>query len=273
MGKAIGILLVILNLALFGSIGFFYYQQDSVSPRIVVSDTSLVYENGMEEELLLEGVTAYDNVDGDITERIVIEKVVTDTRKESATITYGVVDTAGNISKTTRTVAMKVEEEIPEVPIEEITEAVAENETSVEENQEEAQTEEENTEEQDNESESQTITKKPAVQTNTSSAQTTKKPAQTNKPTTQTASQANSGRPSIKFKGTTIKTSVGGGPAWVNIIEGLYDDKDNYATLFGTMKVSGEYNKNKPGTYRVHVTVTDSDGNVSNAYPIDIVVE
>ena len=59
----------------------------------------------------------------------------------------------------------------------------------------------------------------------------------------------------------------------MQLIEGLYDDKDNYETLLKSLKVKGDYEKDKAGTYNVTVTVTDADGNESNAYPMKIVVE
>ena len=98
------VLLIFLNVVLLGALGFFYLQKDQAAPEIVLEETQLVYEVGMEESRLMEGVLAYDNQDGDITEYVVIEKIVTDHQKESATITYGVADASGNIGKATRTV-------------------------------------------------------------------------------------------------------------------------------------------------------------------------
>ena len=274
-----GVLLVILNLLLLGGLGFFYFQQDKEAPKMEAEEVALVYENGMEEAKLMEGVTAFDNEDGDITSQIVIEKIVTDSEKESATITYGVVDSSGNISKVTRTVDMIVEEVAEEVEPE--TEEEISEETSEESSEElsEEESEEENTTEAAEESSKKTATESKKPEDNKTS-QTNKKPeqnkpaaAQTTKPAPQPANQNNNSRPSILFRDTTVKASVGGNPAWVNAIEGLYDDKDNYMALFGTLKVYGDYDRNTPGTYKVKVTVTDSDGNESASYPVDIVIQ
>ena len=59
----------------------------------------------------------------------------------------------------------------------------------------------------------------------------------------------------------------------MNSIEGLYDDKDDYGTLYGNLKVHGQYDRNKAGVYSVKISVTDSDGNESAMYPVEIVVE
>ena len=270
---------MILNLLLLGGLGFFYFQQDKEAPKMEAEEVALVYENGMEEAKLMEGVTAFDNEDGDITSQIVIEKIVTDSEKESATITYGVVDSSGNISKVTRTVDMIVEEVAEEVEPE--TEEEISEETSEESSEElsEEESEEENTTEAAEESSKKTATESKKPEDNKTS-QTNKKPeqnkpaaAQTTKPAPQPANQNNNSRPSILFRDTTVKASVGGNPAWVNAIEGLYDDKDNYMALFGTLKVYGDYDRNTPGTYKVKVTVTDSDGNESASYPVDIVIQ
>ena len=278
-GKVTGVLLVILNLLLLGGLGFFYFQQDKEAPKMEAEEVALVYENGMEEAKLMEGVTAFDNEDGDITSQIVIEKIVTDSEKESATITYGVVDSSGNISKVTRTVDMIVEEVAEEVEPE--TEEEISEETSEESSEElsEEESEEENTTEAAEESSKNPVTESKKPEDNKTS-QTNKKPeqnkpaaAQTTKPAPQPANQNNNSRPSILFRDTTVKASVGGNPAWVNAIEGLYDDKDDYMALFGTLKVYGDYDRNTPGTYKVKVTVTDSDGNESASYPVDIVIQ
>jgi len=295
------VLLIFLNVVLLGALGFFYLQKDQAAPEIVLEETQLVYEVGMEESRLMEGVLAYDNQDGDITEYVVIEKIVTDHQKESATITYGVADASGNIGKATRTVDMIVEEE------EEIVSDSEEENLS--ENEEELQTGAENNNAAENEpqaetdsvsgqnnnggtnnsqaaagngssqnsgnrenstSNSTTTNKKP--ETNKPAAQTNNKP-QNNAGAAQTSNKTNEGAPSLKLRQTSVRTNAGSNPAWVNVIEGCYDDKDDYVTLLGTLQVHGNYDKNTPGTYHVQITVTDTNGNSSAAYPLEIIVD
>jgi len=256
-GKYIGILLAVLNLVILGTIVFFHLQKDRVAPEIYAKEITLVYEEGMEEDKLLEGVVATDNKDGDITKEIVIEKVVMDSQKTNVTITYGVADSAGNISKVTRTVDMIVEEDMEMLS-------------------EESSSEEENTEEENTEDSTEVETDADVEEETTSEIEegSTESEPENERVALPTAGEAsNEGSPSIVFRNTKVKAQIGGTPAWVDAIEGLHDDKDDYVKLFESISVQGEYDKNTPGTYSVKITITDSDGNVSSAYPVEIVVE
>ena len=109
--KKIGIVLVIINIVFLVALGFFYVEKDREAPLLVLEEVYLVYEEGMPEEQLLQGVSAVDKKDGDISHSIVIEKIVTDSAQELAVITYGVMDQSGNTAKSSRTVKMLVQEE------------------------------------------------------------------------------------------------------------------------------------------------------------------
>ena len=66
------------------------------------------------EKYTEQGAKASDDVDGDVTSKIIISGTV-DTKKAGAyTITYTVSDSAGNVTKTTRTV--KIEEKTAPTP-------------------------------------------------------------------------------------------------------------------------------------------------------------
>ena len=276
-GKYIGILLAVLNLVILGTIVFFHLQKDRVAPEIYAKEITLVYEEGMEEDKLLEGVVATDNKDGDITKEIVIEKVVMDSQKTNVTITYGVADSAGNISKVTRTVDMIVEEDMEMLSEESSSEEEnTEEENTEEENTEEENTEEENMEEENTEDSTEVETDADVEEETTSEIEegSTESEPENERVALPTAGEAsNEGSPSIVFRNTKVKAQIGGTPAWVDAIEGLHDDKDDYVKLFESISVQGEYDKNTPGTYSVKITITDSDGNVSSAYPVEIVVE
>ena len=56
----------------------------------------------MEESRLLEGIMAYDNVDGDLTDKIVVEKRIENQEQNSVVIFYAVSDSAGNVAKCSR---------------------------------------------------------------------------------------------------------------------------------------------------------------------------
>lgn len=312
--RSLGIILGILNIVLLTVCGIFFFGKDKNAPEILLGEGSIVYAQEEGTDSLFEGVTAFDEEDGELTDSVVIEKIVTNEAKETATITYGVADSSGNVGKVTCTVDMIVEDgNSLEAEIEE-------DETSMDETEEDAdsESEEESVEtEEDADSESEEENAEADEDVNTESEEdaevdeespeeteaeedfdavneeeetadsqeeeTTEEPAEEDKrealPTAGEAgnagqnSEQNSGRPSIVFKDQEIKAKAGSGPAWVNVIGSLDDDKDNYEVLFRTLKVNGTYDKNTAGTYDVIVTVTDSDGNESDSYPMRIIVE
>ena len=313
--RSLGIILGILNIVLLTVCGIFFLGKDQSAPKILLPKGSIVYAEEAGIDSLFEGVTAFDEEDGELTDSVVIEKIVTNEAKETATITYGVADSSGNVGKVTCTVDMIVEDasEIAE-EANTLEAGIEKDETSVDETEEDAdsdnteentgaeedansESEEENAEadedlnseseedaETDEESPEETEEDSDAVNeeeemSDSQEEETTEEDKREALPTAGEAgnarqnSEQNSGRPSIVFKAQEIKAKAGSGPAWVNVIGSLDDDKDNYEVLFRTLKINGTYDKNTAGIYDVTVTVTDSDGNESDSYPMRIIVE
>ena len=106
--KTLGIILGVLNLILIVVCVTFFLGKDKTAPVLTIEPVAYVYEEDLPESILYQGVSAYDGEDGDVTETIVIEKVVTDRTQGKATITYGACDTSGNVGKATRTLDMPV---------------------------------------------------------------------------------------------------------------------------------------------------------------------
>ena len=291
--RTYGIVLGILNIVLLVVCGVLFLGKDKNAPEILLSKADFVYAAETKEEVLFEGVTAVDAEDGELTDLVVIEKIVTDVEKETATITYGVADRAGNVGKASCTVAMDIPEEVVafengsdaeengiDVDGEGNEEALQESGGSEEDTRAE-EDEEPDSEEENADSEEDTESEEGAESENEESQEEEFEAEREALPTageaanrTQTVtSKPNPGRPSIAFRMQEVTVKAGQAPAWVQLIEGLYDDKDNYETLLKSLKVKGDYEKDKAGTYNVTVTVTDADGNESNAYPMKIVVE
>ena len=314
--RTYGIILGILNIVLLTICGVLFLGKDRNAPEILLSDVDFVYAAEKGEEVLLEGVTAMDREDGELTGSVVIEKIVTDMEKETATITYGVADSAGNVGKAACTVEMEVpdgvrmsedgseeervgvKEEGSEGALEE-SDGSEEEETSTgdssedvgesalgEENAGEEETEEERESEgTDAEASASGDGEEPALENEDSEEEGASEGMEeaerealpvageaANQSRT-VSSRSNPGRPSMAFRTQEVTVKAGQAPAWVQVIEGLYDDKDNYETLLKSLQVKGTYDKDKAGTYNVTVTVTDADGNESHAYPMKIMVE
>ena len=113
--KAIGIVLGAVNILLLVICLVLYLGKDRVAPEITLGEVIYIYEEGLPERILLEEVTAWDKQDGDLTDKVVVEKVVTDRAQKKATIVYGVADYAGNVSRASRTLEMSITEK-PQLP-------------------------------------------------------------------------------------------------------------------------------------------------------------
>ena len=113
--KTLGIILGALNIVLIVICTVFYLGKDKTAPEITLGDVEYVYEEDLPEQILLEAVTAWDAESGDLTSQVVVEKVVMDKEQKTATITYGVADAVGNVSRASRTLEMSIPEK-PQLP-------------------------------------------------------------------------------------------------------------------------------------------------------------
>ena len=74
----------IVTIVCFG--GFMYYENiilDTTPPVITCSETTLTCSVNADEAELLSNVTAYDDVDGDITDKIIIEGISINSSKQT----------------------------------------------------------------------------------------------------------------------------------------------------------------------------------------------
>lgn len=80
---------------------FLYMGQDRTAPIIALPETEVVYTPAMTEKKLLEGITAYDHEDGDVTDSLLIEKI-SETADGKVIVTYAAVDSANNVGEAAR---------------------------------------------------------------------------------------------------------------------------------------------------------------------------
>lgn len=283
--RSFTVITILIGIILWGGGIFFYQKKDRTAPEITINESRLIYEEGMEEAQLYRGVSAWDSREGNLDHKIIIEKIVTDEGKQTALITYGVSDEAGNVGKRNRQVSYLVpgeelpqqmplpqeaetvwemalqEEEEPEVIEEEVGEVLEETEEP--ESREERQEEEERQEPESQEEPQEEPVPEPEPLPRAGEAAEGENVRNTQ----------NSVSPTLTFKEGRVKTSRGMNPAWVQVIGSLTDDKDDYGTLFGTLQIQGEYDRNTVGDYAVTVIVRDSDGNESVPVPITIEVQ
>lgn len=82
--------------------GLVYLKQDRTPPQIVVDTKEEVsYKDGDSYEALFKGVTAKDNRDGDLTDQIFIDRIISLNEKK-AVVYYGVTDKANNVGTAKR---------------------------------------------------------------------------------------------------------------------------------------------------------------------------
>jgi len=81
---------------------WFYNLSDRTAPEMRFVAMDLTYDADTQEKDLLNGVMAYDGKDGDITDRIVVEKTIINEESSSAVVYYAVSDLSGNVTKQSR---------------------------------------------------------------------------------------------------------------------------------------------------------------------------
>ena len=99
-------LLLLTVLCCLGFAAYYILSQrtiDSTAPEISFQSEELEVSVGVSDVELLDGVTAWDAEDGDVTAGIVVEGVTNLSADQLATVTYAAFDRAGNVGKAQRT--------------------------------------------------------------------------------------------------------------------------------------------------------------------------
>lgn len=89
-------------------VAYLYYSRsisDITAPVITVAQPDMTPQISVEDpqSVLLEGVTARDDRDGDVTASLVVESLGVISREHTVTVTYAAFDQAGNVAKARRT--------------------------------------------------------------------------------------------------------------------------------------------------------------------------
>ena len=290
------IVFTVLNLILIVVCVVLLLGRDRKAPAISFSENDLIYYSGIDNEKLLQGVTALDAKDGDVSDRIVVEKIVQNKNENRAVVYYAVTDLDGNAAKASRVFEAVKEstgnamkdigmagfdgdmDEALSNETEGMTPAIAGNE-EVQENAGNMQ--EEEGEDAQAESSPSMSPSPSASPTPDAEEQRRKEQEEADRQAEEEQRQqeearrkaeeeaAKAGNPKIILKNTTVNTTAGQLPAWIDAIGSFQDDKDGYETLFKNLKAS-KYDVNAKGDHAVTLTTTDSDGNVSD--PVSVTV-
>ena len=96
-------------------LGFFAFKTRSDldrMPPVLTATGEIVYNEGDDYSVLLDGVTANDAKDGDVTQTLIVEKVQYGT--DTATVYYAAKDSSNNVGKLTRIVLYSANKEVVE---------------------------------------------------------------------------------------------------------------------------------------------------------------
>ena len=294
------VVFTVLNIILIAACVVLLLGRDRKAPAISFSENDLIYYNGIDNEKLLQGVTAMDAKDGDVSDRIVVEKIVQNKNENRAVVYYAVTDLDGNAAKASRVFeavkestgnAMKdigmagFDGDMDEALSNEA-EGMAPAITGNGEVQEDAGDMQEE-EGEDAQAESfPSMSPSPSVSpTPDAEEQRRKEQEEADRQAEEEQRQqeearrrqeeeaaAKAGNPKIILKNTTVNTTAGQLPAWIDAIGSFQDDKDGYETLFKNLKAS-KYDVNAKGDHAVTLTTTDSDGNVSDPVTVTVHVK
>ena len=127
---------------------FVFTRKDKVGPEIFIDGNDAVYYEGVEPEDLIRGVTAVDEVDGDVSDSIMVEAVYPSKEDQTAKVIYAALDRSNNVSKQQWTIPWGTEEDAKSKETEKQTEQQIEKQTKAV----MGETEEETTEESEEES-------------------------------------------------------------------------------------------------------------------------
>ena len=251
-------------IALAGAGYMTYKNQDRTAPEIKVDQSEkIAYTEGEDYGKLLEGVTAQDDKDGDLTSEVFVEKVVPVSKKK-AVVYYGVTDKAKNVGTASREVTYQAAEDS------DAAEDTAQDTASEDTMQKTDEKSEKKTQKKSKKAKAKkTAEEKKAEDT----AQDAAAADQQSVDQQSAALQPNGTRPAMKLAGEAKTIARGTSFNALNEVTDAVDDKDDRDTLFRGLHIDGNYNVNQAGSYTLQCYVQDSDGNTSDPITFTLTVQ
>ena len=255
MKKGIIAIMVILCLGLMGFVGFMKFSEDNTPPEIQFQDNEIVYTAGDSYDGLLDGVTATDNKDGDVTESLVVESVYPNEDGQTATIVYVARDSRNNVGKANKVVTYR---------------AAADDQATTSDESADAQPSV-TPEATNTPTPTPSVTPDAGSDTEEADSDTTSADGSEEDDSTDNLSAE---APRIKLSTNRVTIKKGESINRISYVESVTDDKDSKETLYKRIEISGDtFDKDTPGTYEQTYYVVDTDGNRSNEAKLTIVVQ
>lgn len=218
-----------------------YIGEDRKGPELSIPQDAVVYVAGTDTASLLNGVTATDNRDGDVTDTVTIESVIPSASGTEASVTYVAKDSKNNVTKELRKVQYT---EDPNAAAQPAGAGGADSQSVPDENI-------------------------PTADGTGTAASADNGEAQNE------AAIAALSPESPRFYLTQYSVEVERGAELdrLGYVKDIVDDKDSRDELFQGIQISGEVDTNTPGEYALSYHVVDSDGNQSNAAQLKVIVK
>ena len=219
-----------------------YIGEDRNGPEISVPQEEITYVAGTDTSALLNGVTAQDDRDGDVTDTVTIESIIPNANQTGASVVYVGKDSKNNVTKETRTIVYS-------------TDAAQAGAAAA-----------------DQAAQDQAPADPSAAQGDAAgeNAQTRDDGAAQNE-----AAIAALPAESPRFYLTQYFVEVERGADFneLSYVQDISDDKDSRDELYQGIQISGEVDTNTPGEYTLEYHAVDSDGNNSNAAQLRVTVK
>lgn len=100
-------IICLITVVLFAFFFFHTRMNDRIAPVISMEEDELSVRIEDSEEKLLKDVTATDNKDGDVSDRVILENLSNFTEPGQRVATYAVFDSSGNLARATRVIKYK----------------------------------------------------------------------------------------------------------------------------------------------------------------------
>lgn len=250
-GKVVTGILAAAGAVLLGASMVVMTGQDRTPPVIKVGDAELTYTEGDSYDGLLADVTAEDNKDKDVTDKVFVDRIITTADGGHAVVIYGVMDSSKNVATAKRTVnytaqadtdkPLEEESAKKEEPTQEETEKDTSDKQETAEKSEEEKAAEEAKEEENTEDKGELV--------------------------------PNGKSPAIRLKANEATIKAGASFDALSYVENIVDDKDSRDELYKHIHIDGKYNTKTPGTYTMKYYATDKNGNASNIETFTLTVE
>ena len=224
-----------------------YIGEDRNGPEISVPQEEITYVAGTDTSALLNGVTAQDDRDGDVTDTVTIESIIPNADQTGASVVYVAKDSKNNVTKETRTILYSTDAN------QAAAQAAAEQAAADQAAQDQAAAEQ-------------------AAQGDAAGerAQTTDDGAAQNEAAIAALSAES---PRFYLTQYSVELERGAELNELSYVQDISDDEDSRDELYQGIQISGEVDTNTPGEYTLEYHVVDSDGNNSNVAQLRVTVK